>query len=84
MVTKSEDQTITGDKELTGHTRISDAEITGEVVNQSAIENLNVTNANIATEAVNQSTIEDLNVTTRLNIPLSRPSNPKAGDIWYE
>ena len=79
MVTKSEDQTITGDKELTGHTRISDAEITGEVVNQS-----NVTNANIATEAVTQSTIEDLNVTGRLNIPLIRPSNPRIGDIWYE
>lgn len=48
MVTKSEDQTIAGDKEFTGHTVIRDL------------------------------------ATTRLNIPQGAPSNPQAGDIWYE
>lgn len=48
MVTKSEDQTISGDKEFTGHTVVRDL------------------------------------ATTRLNIPQGAPSNPQAGDIWYE
>lgn len=48
MVTKSEDQTIAGNKEFTGHTVVRDL------------------------------------ATTRLNIPQGAPSNPQAGDIWYE
>ncbi len=48
IVTKSEDQTIAGNKEFTGHTVVRDL------------------------------------ATTRLNIPQGAPSNPQAGDIWYE
>lgn len=63
--------------QIDGNTTMTTMQASGKVdlnASDNTADGLSVTNL----------TATNLTVTKRLKIPLSRPSNPQTGEIWYE